>query len=145
MNFKIVAYDKQTHGDFPAAMMNNDYRVISVLQGETTWRELTMAQKSIIAALHAMDVDGMVIELMVINDIDRVAFPLRDILPEKGAVNPSHPAIVAERYHTNATTTNVRISREEIRRLLECLPATGKQFSGLRDRLIRGESLLNAK
>jgi len=145
MNFKIVAYDKQTHGDFPAAMVNNDYRCISVIQDQTTWREIEILQKGIIAALHSMDVEGIAVELMVINDVDTAAFPLRDIFPERGVKGSLHPQLVATRAHQALTTTKIVVSNDDITALMKLLPLGNSSHSGLREKLHQASLTINRK
>lgn len=145
VQFSIVVYDKETHGDFSAANLNKDYRIIARIEDHTTWRELGLVLRTATRVVNSFDMESTSVEVMVLDDTGRTAFPLTAIMPGEGCVQTTHPQIVAENHHEGLVTTMVRLSNDDITALMKLLPLGNSSHSGLREKLHRASISLNKK
>lgn len=145
MKFTVVAYDKDTYESISDAMHGDgDVFTITAIQAETTWREIQLIERTLRKTLSFMGC-ATAVGLAVINGMDTTTFPFDTLCPAQGVVRERHPMQEAEQIYEQLTTTDVRLSNDDILQLMKLLPLGNSSHSGVREKLHQGSIAINKK
>lgn len=143
--FTVVSYDGDTYDSISDAM-HGERGVFPIcdIDRDSSWREIKLIDRTLTKSLQAIDAPTAV-RLAVVNDKDTVTFSFSKLCPTQGVERRRHPMQEAEQLYIELTTTDVRLSKEEINQLMLLLPTGNSTHSDVREKLHQGALAINKK